>query len=735
MSTDDAGQGPRIVASSSLGLVFPILVVLSVLVLVAPVPPVILDLLLAANVTASVLILLTTISVRRPLEFSVFPSLLLVTTLVRLVLNVASTRLILTQAQTSGTDAAGAVIEAFGKFVAQGQLLVGLILFAIVVVIQFIVVTKGSTRISEVAARFALDSLPGKQLAIDADLAAGFITSEQARSRREELADHADFHAAMDGAGKFVRGDAIAGIMITLINLIGGLAIGVLQHRMSINRAVEVYATLTIGDGLVSQIPGFLISVAAGLLVTRSSRESDLSNDVVHQLFNEPQALFLAALFVAGLAFTGLPMLPLLGLGFGCAYVGFQLKKPARLKNVQVKSQIRQVPNTSDNAASIAMPSAVTNRVIRESKPEDKLVVEPIELELGFRLIKLADPDAGGDLMERVTQLRNRIAAELGIILPKVKIRDSLRLKDTGYRIKFRDVTVASGDLRTDALLAIDIGLVSGELSGESVVEPSSGRPAQWIEPSLAEHAKTLGYKVVEPAVALMAHLTEIVKSHADELLTRQQVHQLLDNLKQSSPKVVDELVPELLKPSQVHQILCNLLREQVPVRDLETILETLGDYADQTKDVTILTEYARHALSRTICQQYRDATRTIHAITLDPALEDVVSGGFEFSERGLKVKLTPQVIDGVTNELLRQSNKLVRGGHPAVVVCAAQVRPVLRHIVRSSMPKLAVLSLQEITRDTFVRPISQIPVNAIKLPSKRADEIKPNMSLAAAMN
>ena len=734
MSTD-AGQGPRIVASSSLGLVFPILVVLSVLVLVAPVPPIVLDLLLAANVTASVLILLTTISVRRPLEFSVFPSLLLVTTLVRLVLNVASTRLILTQAQTSGTDAAGAVIEAFGKFVAQGQLLVGLILFAIVVVIQFVVVTKGSTRISEVAARFALDSLPGKQLAIDADLAAGFITSEQARSRREELADHADFHAAMDGAGKFVRGDAIAGIMITLINLIGGLAIGVLQHKMSVNRAVEVYATLTIGDGLVSQIPGFLISVAAGLLVTRSSRESDLSKDVVHQLFSEPQALFLAALFVAGLAFTGLPMLPLLGLGFGCAYVGFQLKKPVRREGVRERSQSSLVPNPSHNTVSIATQTAVANRVVHEHKPEDKLAVEPIELELGFRLIRLADPDASGDLMDRVTQLRNRIATELGIILPKVKIRDNLRLKDTCYRIKFRDVAVASGELRTDALLAIDNGLVSGELAGESVSEPSSGRPAKWIEPSHAEHAKALGYKVVEPAIALMAHLTEIVKSHADELLTRQQVHQLLENLRQTSPKIVDELVPELLKPSHVHQILCNLLREQVPVRDLETILETLGDYADQTKDLTILTEYVRHALSRTICQQYRDATRTIHAMTLDPALEDVISGGFEFGERGLVVKLTPQVIDGVSHELLRQSNKLARAGHPAVVVCSAQVRPVLRHIVRSSMPKLAVLSLQEITRDTFVRPTSQIPVNAIKIPSKRVTEDKQYISLAASMN
>ena len=734
MSTD-VGRGLRIVEGSSLGLVFPVLVVLSVLVLVAPVPPFVLDLLLAANVTASVLVLLTTISARKPLDFSVFPSLLLVTTLVRLVLNVASTRLILTRAHTSGTDAAGSVIEAFGRFVAQGQLLVGLILFAIVVVIQFVVVTKGSTRISEVAARFALDGMPGKQLAIDADLAAGFITPQQARDRREELSDHADFYAAMDGAGKFVRGDAVAGIIITLINLVGGLAIGVLQHRMTVTRALEVYATLTIGDGLVSQIPGFLIAVAAGLLATRSSRESDLSREIIHQTFREPTALLLAAAFVGGLAFTGLPMLPLLALGIGCAFVGVNLRKQQRLEKSGHESQAALSLKVLDKANMVTAPSSPVGRLTRELRPEDKLTVEPIELELGFRLIKLADPDAGGDLMDRVTQLRSKIAHELGIILPKVKIRDSLRLKDLAYRIKLRDVTVATGELRTDAFLAINTGSVSGELTGSDFNEPTTGHAAKWIEPSLAEHARTLGYKVVEPAVVLMAHLADIVKSHADELLTRQQVHQLLDNLRPTSPKVVDELIPELLKPSHVHQILCNLLRERVPVRDLETILETLGDYAERTKDVSLLTEYARHALSRTICQQYRDSTRTIHAITLDPALEDVLAGGFEFNERGLVVKLTPQVIDGVTQELTRQSNKLIRMGHPPVVVCAAQVRPVLRSMTQSSLPKLAVLSLHEITRDTFVQSHGQVPINAIKIPLKRGADDRLSKPLPSAMS
>ena len=730
----DVGRGSRSIIGSSIGLVFPVLVVLSVLVLIAPVPPFVLDLLLAANVTASVLVLLTTISVRKPLDFSSFPSLLLVTTLIRLVLNVASTRLILTRAHVAGTDAAGVVIEAFGRFVAQGQLLVGLILFAIVVVIQFVVVTKGATRISEVAARFALDGMPGKQMAVDADLAAGFITPDQARQRRSEIVEQADFYAAMDGAGKFVRGDAIAGILITLINLIGGLAIGMIQHHMTAKKALEVFATLTIGDGLVSQIPGFLIAVAAGLLVTRSSRESDLSQDVVHQAFRDPTSLFLAAAFVIGLAFTGLPMLPLLVLGTGCVYVGIQLQKQKTLSSTQTTAKSARLPSAASSNAVAATPSPLVERLVREPRPEDKLAIEPIELELGFRLIKLADPESGGDLMDKVTQLRNKIAQELGIVLPKVKIRDSIRLKDFGYQIKLRDISLASGELRTDALLAIDTGYVSGELVGADFTEPATGRPAKWIEPSDAEHAKSLGYKVVDPSIVVISHLTEIVKSHADELLSREQVHQLLDNLRKTSPKIVEELIPELLKPSHVHQILCNLLRERVPVRDLETILRALGDYADRTKDLTILTEYARHSLSRTICQQYRDATRTLRAITLDPALDDVLMAGFDYGERGLRVKLAPQVIDGVVQELTRQSNKLVRAGYPPVVVCAPAIRPLLRQITSSKLPKLVVLSLNEITRDTHVVPQGQVPIHAIKLPPKRESDEMLRVPLMAAV-
>ena len=709
MSIDNALR-PRGVAGASLGLVLPVLMVLSLLVIIVPISPVVLDLLLAANLTASVVLLLSTMFVARPVEFSAFPSLLLLTTLARLVLNVASTRLVLTRAASHGTSAAGEVIQTFARFVAQDQVAVGLILFSIVVVIQFVVVTKGATRLSEVAARFALDGMPGRQMAVDADLNAGVISAEEARRRRAEITAQADFHAAMDGAGKFVRGDALAGILITLVNLIGGVLIGVIQYRMAPQKAVEVFTLLTIGDGLVTQIPSFLIGLSAALLATRSSSETNLSRDVIGQTFKEPAVLFLTSAATFALAFTGLPMVPMLVLGAGCAIVGENLRRQ-RLRNEQI--ELEQTRATAVAATS----SRPTNQVKPALRPEDQLAVEPIELELGFRLIRLANAEAGGDLMDRVSQLRQRIAQELGILLPKVKIRDSLRLKDRAYQIKLRGVTVATGEVRPDGLLAIDAGLVSGALSGIDSLDPVTGRPAKWIEATQAELARELGYKIVEPTQVLIGHLAEVVRGQADELLTRQQVHQLLDNLRQTSPRVIDELIPELLKPSHVHQVLSNLLRERVPVRDLETILETLCDYAERTKDTTILTEYVRHALSRVICQPLRDVRGTIHAITVDPALEDVLANGFEFSERGPIIKLTPQVTEGVCYEMARQVQKLSREGLPTVVVCGPRVRQVLRHVTAGALPQLTVLSLNEIPRDTNIRSVGQIPINAIKLP------------------
>ncbi len=691
-------SGSRGIFAQYRGLIFPVLILGSVLIIVVPLPPLVLDMMLACNVTVSVIILLTTIYVKRPLEFSVFPAILLGTTLARLVLNVASTRLILSNGAENGTAAAGGVIQAFGDFVAGGQIAIGITIFIILIAIQFLVITKGATRISEVAARFALDGMPGKQMAIDADLNAGLLTQEQAKSRRAEVTQQADFYGAMDGASKFVRGDSIASIVITLINIIAGLAIGMLKYEMDFSVAAEVFTTLTIGDGLVTQVPAFLISLAAGLIVTRSSANSNLSGDVVGQLFNKPEAMFLACTFLVALSFTGLPPFPLMTLGIGCASIGILLNK--KQQHVQVADKQKKEEKEQKKP---------------EARPEDGLMVDPLELELGVGLIRLANPASGGDLLDRVTRVRHKIAQDLGLILPKVRIRDNIRLDQRQYQIKIRDIPVAGDDAFADGLLAIDTGATSGDIPGIETIEPAFNRPAKWIETSQRERAELMGYSVVEPSAVLITHLTEVVRDHSAELLTRQQVHQLLDNLKEQSPKVVDELIPEVLKTSQLHQVLSNLLRERVPIRDLEIILETLGNFADRTKDLSLLTEYVRHGLSRTICQQYRDRNRTLHVITIDPAIEDILAAGFDFGERGLNIKLSPQVAESVVQGIADELQKLIMAGHVPVILCSnPQIRLGLKHITTNAIPRLAVLSVVEITRDTNIESLGQLSAEAL---------------------
>ncbi len=690
---------PRSLLARGRGLVFPILIAASILVIVVPLPPLALDFLLSLNVTVAVVVPLTTIYVSKPLEFSVFPSLLLGTTLARLVLNVASTRLILTRAGTAETSAAGGVIEAFGTFVAGDQLAVGIIIFVILVAIQFLVITKGATRISEVAARFALDAMPGKQMAIDAELSAGAIKADEARRRRDEVAQQADFYGAMDGASKFVRGDAIAGIVITLINIVGGLYVGMVDYGMELTRALLVFTKLTIGDGLVTQVPGFLISMAAALLVTRSSRDSDLSDDIVGQMFIHPQALGVAAVFLGGLSLTGLPKLPLLALGGGLLFAAWKMTKTR--KEVAVRQAHEEAaPKPAERPA---------------PKPEDQLAIDPMAIELGFGLIRLADSRAGGDLLDRVTRVRHRIAQEMGMILPKVRIKDNIRLDQRTYQIKLRDVPIASGAVFPEGMLAIDTGATTGRIGGIETTEPAFHRPAVWIEPGQKERAEMLGYDVVEPSAVIVTHLTELVREYSHELLSRQQVHQLLDNLRQTSPKCVEELIPEVLRVSQVHQVLANLLRERVPIRNLETILESLGDYAERIKDLGLLTEYVRNSLSRAICQQYRDEAKTIYTVTFDPALEDIIAAGVDYSERGLMVKLSPQVTEAITRGLLRETEKLTAAGKPAVVVCSPQIRAAVRQFTQSAFPKLAVLSLNEITRDTDVESVASVGIDVLQ--------------------
>ncbi len=674
------------------GLILPMGIISSVLVILVPLPPMILDLLLAANITLAVIVLLTTVYVKTPLEFSIFPSLLLATTLGRLVLNVASTRLILTQAGlTQRSDAAGSVIQTFGDFVAGGNLIVGLIIFVIVIVIQFVVITKGATRISEVAARFALDGMPGRQMAIDADLNAGIIDEREAQHRREEITQQADFYGAMDGASKFVRGDAIAGIVITLINIAGGLIIGVFQSQMTLVGAAELFTVLTIGDGLVSQVPAFLVSLAAALLVTRSTQSINLPVMFLQQLFSRPQALAVAGGFLGILIFTSLPKVPLLLIGGSCIGMALLLTKQNRI------SEERSAAAASAKAAAEARP---------EERIEDYLTVDPMEMEIGVGLIRLADPNRGGDLLPRITGVRQAVASDIGIILPKVRIRDNMRLPENAYRVKIANNPVAEGSVYPERLLAMDSGMTHGTIPGEETTDPAFHQPAVWIDEGVRERAEMLGYTPVEPAAVLATHLQEVVRRHADDLLTRDATQHLVEELKKTSPAVVEELIPSVLKLSEVQQVLQMLLREEVSIRQLGLILETIGDHAGKTKDPIWLTEYVRHRLARTICTRYRDHDNRLFVITLDPALEDRIAAGIEHSERGLFIRMSPAAIEKTCEIIAAGLESLTNAGHLPVVLVSPQIRPGLKQLTAASIPRLAVLSYNEITRDTKIESV-----------------------------
>jgi flagellar biosynthesis protein FlhA len=667
-------------------LVFPVGIVASVLVILLPLPAMLMDVLLSLNIAIAVIMLLTTIYVRTPLEFSIFPSLLLATTLYRLVLNVATTRLVLTRAHIEGLTAAGDVIKTFGEFVAGDQVVVGLIIFVIIVLIQFVVITKGATRISEVAARFALDGMPGRQMAIDADLNAGIIDEHEAQRRRFDITRQADFFGSMDGASKFVRGDAIAAIIITLINIVGGLIIGMVEGRLSIGQTAALYTKLTIGDGLVSQVPAFLISLAAGLLVTRSSNESDLPAEFLKQLFMRPQALAVSGGFLGILVFTNLPRTPLLLIGGSCIALAVMLTR---------KTNRTQATEDAKKKAEAAKP--------RDERVEDYLAVDPMEIEIGVGLIRLADPKRGGDLLERVQRVRQHVAGDIGILLPKVRIRDNMRLDQNRYRIKIADMVVAEGSVSPGMYLAMSSGASTGRVPGIPTKDPAFGTPAVWIEPNVREQAEIQGYTVVEPGSVIATHLTETVRKHADEILTRDAAKHLVEELKKTSPAVVEELIPGVLKLPDVQQILQMLLRECVPIRQLSAILETLGDYAPRTKDPVLLTEYVRHRMARTICTKYRDAENAIHVVTLDPALEDRIRAGFDHNEHGLFIRMSPQAVEVTCKLIAAEVEKLTRANRSPVVLVSPQIRAALKQLTASHLPQLVVLSYNEITRDTKI--------------------------------
>lgn len=668
-------------------------------VLLVPLPPVIMDVLIAANIALSVIILLTTIYMNHPLDFSVFPSLLLAVTLFRLTLNIASTRLVLTADAASPEEAmavAGHVIMAFGEFVAGDSLFVGIVIFAILVIVQFVVITKGATRVSEVAARFTLDAMPGKQMAIDSDLNAGIIDENEARRRRERITQEADFFGAMDGASKFVRGDAVAGIIITFINVIGGFAVGMIQRGWPAGQTAEVFTKLTIGDGLTSQIPSFIVALASALIVTRSGSKKELGDELTGQLASQPRGLLLTAGFMLFLTLTPLPKIPLIVIALALVGVAVAMNR------------VRKAAHESENTkrtqeAPVAEPPQV----------ETLLKVDTLELEVGYGLVALVDTGQGGDLLDRISAVRRQLAVELGLVMPPVRIRDNMQLDPSHYRIKIRGCEVSRGQTRPGKLMAMDSGIASGPIQGEPTKEPAFGLDAWWIEPSLRSRAETMNYTVVDPSSVLATHLTEVVKKHSDELLTREEVNNLIEQLKQKSPKLVEETIPAIIRPGDLQKILQSLLRERVPVRDLETILETISEWGTKTKDLDVLVEYVRHALRRSICAQHAgtdaEGKPKLFCVTLDPALEDQINSFVDRGPAGTIVNMPARVANRFAEQIIRAMGPLIGAGHQPVVIASPQVRAVVRQIVEPQLSTISVLGYNEIINGLDVESMALV--------------------------
>ncbi len=683
------------------GMLFPLAAISLLFVILVPLPPGIMDVLLVLNITLSAIIMVTTIYVQSPLEFSVFPSLLLATTLFRLVLNAATTRLILTVGDRASDPAAamhmaGEVVLAFSNFVAGNSLAVGVIIFTIIVVIQFVVITKGATRISEVAARFTLDAMPGKQMAIDADVNAGAIDEVEARRRRAEIAQEADFYGAMDGASKFVRGDAIAGIIIVLVNIVGGIYVGKFQRGWDLTDCMDLYTKLTIGDGLVAQVPAFIVSISAGLIVTRSSGRSNLGEDMLGQMLAKPKALIITAVFLGMMTMTQLPKVPLLILGACCGGLAFMLTR-------------------SEKAAAAATVARQREQASRKEpeRVEKLLDVDVMELEIGYGLVRLVDAAKGGDLLDRITMIRRQIATELGIIVPPIRIRDNLQLQANDYIVRIKGQGVARGVAYPEQFLAMDNGATSGPIPGaEATIEPAFGLSAYWITDSQRSQAELLNYTVVEATAVVATHLTEVIRRHAHELLTRQEMKNLVDNLKQRLPALVEEVIPTQIKPGELQRVCQNLLRERVPVRDLETIIETLGDFAARTKDLDVLTEYVRNALARTICKQYVDEHDRLWCVTLDPALEDVINGHVERSDRGTVNTMPPKTAQQIVQQVAARTAELTQTGRQAVVLCSPQIRQPLRRMLEPSLPHTAVLAYNEVVPEVAVEAAALVGLN-----------------------
>lgn len=670
-----------------------IFIILIVLVLIIPIPSFLLDFLFMINVFFAVLILLDAIYSKKALDMSMFPTILLVTTLFRIALNLSSTKLILLEGN------AGKVIETFGNFVAGGNMIVGVIIFLILVLVNFMVITKGSERVSEVTARFTLDAMPGKQMAIDADLNTGLISDDEAKARRKEIQDEASFYGAMDGASKFVKGDAIAGIIITVINIVGGITLGMTGlstgTKLHFGEAAQVYTLMTIGDGLVGQIPAILISTATGILVTKSSEDDGITSSLTKQLFSIPLTLYISGVVMIVLGLTPLPTMFFVPFGIVLLFCGYQLDKAQKVQAIT-----EEISTEDEEVEEIRRPENVISL----------LNVDPILLIFGYGLIPLVDSSQGGDLLDRVVMIRRQIALELGAVVPIIRLRDDIKLAPNQYKILIKGVEVAEGEILFDHYMAMNPGYIDEEIDGIETIEPYLGLPALWITETQRERAEALGYTVVDPPAIIATHLTEIIRNSLSELLSRQDVQTLIENVKEQHPVLIDELIPKLLGIGEVQKVLGNLLKEGISIRDLVTILETLADYAQITRDTDMLTEYVRQSLKRSISQRYFTGGEN-KVITLDPQLEQEIMESIQHSEQGSFIALDPEKTQSIFNSLNTQLSKLTSLGIQPIILTSPVVRIYFKKLVEQIAPDLIVISYNEIDPSTEIQSIGMVGI------------------------
>lgn len=656
---------------------------------IVPIPSWLLDIFLAINISIAFTIMFGCMFSKEVLDLSYFPTILLFTTIFRIALNISSTRLILT------TGEPGNVVETFGQYVGGGDLTIGVIVFIILIIIQFMVINKGSERVAEVTARFTLDAMPGKQMAIDADLNTGAITDAEAKMRRDKIQQEATFFGSMDGAVKYVKGDAIAGIIITAVNIIGGIAMGMIRGGLEIGDALDKYAILTIGDGLVSQIPSLLISLSTGILVTKGSKDADFGTVLVGQLFGIPKVLYLVGATIMALGIVT-PLNPVLFVALGVAFI---------LTGRMVAGTIE----TSNIEAEVDMDEAAAEEIRQPENVTSLLQVDPIELEFGYGIIPLADANQGGDLLDRVVMIRRQIALELGTVVPIIRLRDNIQLNPNQYIIKIKGIQVSEGEILFDHYMAMNPGFVEDEITGIPTFEPSFHLPAIWITEGQRERAESLGYTVVDPPSIIATHLTEVIRQYISELLTRQDVQQLVNNLKESNPSLVDELVPKLLGLGEIQKVLQNLLKEGISIRDLLTIFETLADYAPTTRDTDILTEYVRQSLKRAISSKYFGGTETTSVVTLDPRIEQEIMGSIKQTEQGAYLNLDPDRTKAIMSSVGNEVQKLENLGKNPIIITSPIVRMYFRRLTEDYFKDLIVVSYNEVETNVELQSVGMV--------------------------